>query len=135
MDKIVKTRKDHKCAYCGKTILKGSTACYMEGRNPKYEVKGFEEKQIGIEYFKVYYCYGAEGDNMPACAGDDDDASDSNCTIHGVRLSLPTIRDMYDEAYGRYTQPTQEHMKNTFMEGAKWCRDITKELSENGNEA
>jgi hypothetical protein len=84
MDKIVKTRKDHKCAYCGKTILKGSTACYMEGRHPKYEVKGFEEKQIGIEYFKVYYCYGAEGDNMPSCAGEDDDTSESNCTIHGV---------------------------------------------------
>ena len=55
-------------------------------------------------------------------------------TLHVVSVSLPTIRDMYDEANGNYPMPTQEHMKNAFMEGAKWCRQTVKELSENGND-
>lgn len=88
MDKILITRKDHKCAYCNKIIPKGSKAYYMEGRHPKYETKGFEEKQIGIEYFKVYYCFGADGDNMPACAEEESSDEDSNCTIHGVVNSV-----------------------------------------------
>jgi hypothetical protein len=87
MEKIVKTRKDHNCGYCNKVIPKGSEAYYMEGKTPKYEIKGFEEKQIGIEYYKVYYCFGGEGDNMPACAEEESQDEDSNCTIHGVIVS------------------------------------------------
>jgi hypothetical protein len=64
MEKIVRTRKDHKCWYCEKIIPKGSFAYYMEGRGPvyghsterPYYPNVMQERQIGIEYFKVWYC-------------------------------------------------------------------------------
>lgn len=76
MDKTVVTRKPHKCEFCECEIPKGSKAFYMEGRNPVYEpdrddaIHGFNGKQVGIEYFKWYYCFGSDGDNMPACYND-----------------------------------------------------------------
>ena len=68
MEKIVKTRVDHKCGHCNKIIKAGTKAFYMEGRYPKFEGNGFDEKQIGIEYFKVYLCHESDGDTCPSCA-------------------------------------------------------------------
>lgn len=88
MDKVVKTNKKHRCEYCGNIIPKGSKAFYMEGRTPKYERKGFEEKQIGIEYYKVYYCYAGIDDNMPACYNESNDYC--NCDFNTSSFQLDT---------------------------------------------
>lgn len=58
MCKVVTTKKEHKCAYCERIIPKGSKAYYHDRRLPVYEIKGFEEKQIGIEYYNDYQCFG-----------------------------------------------------------------------------
>lgn len=68
MEKVIqKTRKDHTCCFCNKVIDKGSKALYVEGKSPKYEEtdKPFEEKQTGIEYYKLYYCW--DGNTIPSC--------------------------------------------------------------------
>jgi len=73
MEKIVITRKEHKCAYCDKVIQKGTKAFYMEGKDPVYEpdkidlINGLYGKQIGIKYWKAWFCCGDDTDNMPAC--------------------------------------------------------------------
>ena len=56
MEKIVKTRKEHKCGYCGKTIPIGASAFYIEGKYPLYKpdkhevVSRLDDKQVGIKY-------------------------------------------------------------------------------------
>ena len=53
VDKIIKTRKDHRCSICGKIIKKGETAEYYETRYPKYcYVSDVQDVQIGIKYIK-----------------------------------------------------------------------------------
>ena len=77
MDKIVKTKTEHKCGYCEKTIPKGIKAFYMDGKDPVYELdeyeaaNGLDGKQVGIKYWKVWYCFNGSTDNMPACAEGD----------------------------------------------------------------
>lgn len=76
MDKIIKTRKEHKCGYCDKTIPKGTKAFYMEGKDPVYEpdktdlIMGLDGKQVGIKYWKVWYCNDDENP-CPSCAAGD----------------------------------------------------------------
>lgn len=55
IDKVVVCRKDHMCCYCSKIIKKGESANYLSGKTPKFDEN---DKQIGIEYFNVYYCLG-----------------------------------------------------------------------------
>ena len=64
---IKKTRKDHQCCFCDKQIKSGSQAYYIEGRSPKWEKTKdpFEDVQIGIEYYELYYFY--DGKNIPSC--------------------------------------------------------------------
>jgi len=67
MEKI-KTRKDHECCLCGAKIQKGEYAYYMEGRMAKYEQVDYAfERQIGITYYKAYYCFNELLINSPAC--------------------------------------------------------------------
>ena len=91
VNKIVKCRKEHTCAMCERTINVGEKAYYMELKTPKYDVEqvgaSTYEKQIGVEYHKLYYCYDENTDLMPACWEENVDASDSNCAIHGVSVS------------------------------------------------
>jgi len=51
MDNIVKTRKEHPYEICGFPIEVGSLAEYIEGKCAKYDT---EDRQIGIEYFKMW---------------------------------------------------------------------------------
>lgn len=69
MEKIVTTRKDHECDYCGKTIPKHNKAYYMAFRAPAYNEEG---NQIGIKYFNIYFCFDTNKDSVPACAAPDD---------------------------------------------------------------
>ena len=52
VNKIIKTRKDHKCSICGKIIKKGETAEYYETRYPKYNY--IADVQTGIKYIKLW---------------------------------------------------------------------------------
>ena len=52
IDKMVKTRKEHRCAYCHRIIPAGSYAGYMEFRAPLYE----NGNQVGIRYYHDYFC-------------------------------------------------------------------------------
>ena len=52
-DKKVKTRKEHICGVCEKTIEKGSIATFGSCRMAKYNT---EEEQIGIQYVKYHIC-------------------------------------------------------------------------------
>jgi phage FluMu protein Com len=71
VSKVVKCRKQHRCSMCGRIIQKGEQANYMEIKQPRYEVEMIGhisiDKQVGIEYLKLYYCY--DGTNMPPCVG------------------------------------------------------------------
>jgi len=51
-DKLVKTRKEHKCDYCFEIIPKGDTAIFMSYRGAVYDDG---DNQIGIEYLKFYF--------------------------------------------------------------------------------
>jgi len=51
---IVKTRKVHTCD-CGREIDIGTSCNYEEFRFPRYS-DDYEEKQIGIEYYKSWTC-------------------------------------------------------------------------------
>ncbi len=74
IDKIVKTRKEHTCGLCGKLHPAGTKMMYMEGKDPVYddiEVVGGAtyEKQTGIKYWKVWYCYDdGLGSTLPPCS-------------------------------------------------------------------
>ncbi len=57
--KVVKTRKDHECAQCGKKIPKGEYALYNSERQPVFDAENMDGPQIGIEYLKWYFCYGS----------------------------------------------------------------------------
>ena len=48
--KNIKVRKEQTCNYCEKPILKGENAQVMKTRMPKFK----DEKQIGVEYIRVY---------------------------------------------------------------------------------
>ena len=72
IEKIVVCKKDHKCCHCDKTIKKGESACYMSGREPKYDVElvggSPHEEQIGINYYRVWFCYDKKIEQWPSCA-------------------------------------------------------------------
>jgi len=76
MDKVVTTRKDHNCGYCNKIIPNGNKAYFMEGKDPVFEtskvdaITGCDGKQIGIKYWKVWYC-NDEINPCPSCAIND----------------------------------------------------------------
>lgn len=76
MNKIVVTRKDHRCGYCDNIIPKGDKAFYMEGKDPRFEpdqheaASGLDGEQVGIKYWKVWYCN--DGKNpCPSCVPGD----------------------------------------------------------------
>jgi len=52
MDKIVKTRKVHKCAYCEKEIPRGVYATLSKGRCAKFDDS---DVQIGVVFYTAYY--------------------------------------------------------------------------------
>lgn len=52
VNKVIKTRKNHKCSICGKIIKKGETAAYYETRYAKYDY--IADEQIGIKYIKLW---------------------------------------------------------------------------------
>lgn len=52
IDKMVKTRKEHRCAICHRSMPAGSSAGYMEFRAPLYE----GDIQVGIRYYHDYFC-------------------------------------------------------------------------------
>ena len=54
MDKLIVTRKDHECDYCGTTIEAGNYSNFMSFREPRFADD--HETQIGIEYVKLYLC-------------------------------------------------------------------------------
>ena len=73
IDKIVTTVKDHYCMCCDELIAKGTKALFVAEKQPKYDV---DDNQIGIEYFRAWYCYDEnikiefEGElvpKLPAC--------------------------------------------------------------------
>ena len=63
MEKVVKIRKKRRCSNCDKRHKAGEYMTYMEGKQPVYEtdqidaINGFDGKQVGIEYYKRWYCY------------------------------------------------------------------------------
>jgi hypothetical protein len=64
MEKIIKIKKDRKCSCCGKQRLKGDVMFYYEGKHPKFDD---DDKQIGIQYYKDWYCYDPLSEYMPPC--------------------------------------------------------------------
>jgi hypothetical protein len=52
------TRKNHKCTFCERTILKGSACMFDKGKAPRYDN---DDNQIGIEFWKAWLCL--EGDS------------------------------------------------------------------------
>ncbi len=70
IEKIVKCKTDHKCGWCNKKINKGESAFFMSGKEPRYESgKSVANKeQIGINYFKVWFCYDKNTEQWPSCA-------------------------------------------------------------------
>lgn len=52
--KTVKIRKDRECENCGKLHKKGTMMLFGEWKDPKLDD---DEKQIGIEYHRHYWCY------------------------------------------------------------------------------
>jgi len=56
INKIVKTRKMHKCSCCEKDIPKGSEAIFSSWKGARYDDY---ENQIGIEFHRYYYCFNA----------------------------------------------------------------------------
>ena len=52
-DKIVKARKDYKCAFCDSDIKKGDHHQYGKTRTPKFDDN---DDQIGIEYAEWRLC-------------------------------------------------------------------------------
>lgn len=81
MNKLVKTRKEHLCDFCGGVINKGDFAVFSSRRYGKFNK---EDKQIGIEYWKSYThndtkeCIknGSEIDFII----EEDDSTRANCT-------------------------------------------------------
>jgi hypothetical protein len=55
--KVVKITKKHECSYCERIREVGTLMDFYKGRSGKYIVDGFDEKQIGIEYWKNYLCH------------------------------------------------------------------------------
>jgi len=49
----VKTRKDHECQFCKRTIKKGSFADYHEGRSSKF---GTGQNKTTLQYWKCWLC-------------------------------------------------------------------------------
>ncbi len=66
IEKIVKCKTDHKCAYCNKTINSGSSAFYMSGKEPRFD--NSKDNQIGITYYNIWYCYNKNLNEWPSCA-------------------------------------------------------------------
>lgn len=108
IDKIVTTRKQHFCTCCNEPIPKGAKAWYFANKQPRYDA---DDNQIGIEYFKAYYCYDKNavyGDNfedgfeiytmVPSCELANVDAKKGNCTIYSVsqRSELVCEHDKFE---------------------------------------
>ena len=53
-EKIVKTRKDHKCGQCEEIIKSGSDATFWAHRYPRFADD--HETQIGVWYERMYFC-------------------------------------------------------------------------------
>ena len=66
IEKVVLCKKDHKCSQCDRTIKKGESAFHMSGRDPKYDKE--HEEQIGINYYRVWFCYDKNTEQWPSCA-------------------------------------------------------------------
>lgn len=57
IEKFVKCRTEHTCESCHNRILKGDEALFLSLKAPKMEdIDDFQEKQIGIQYIKMYFC-------------------------------------------------------------------------------
>ena len=82
----IKIRKPHKCECCGLELQPGELVNYDEGRSPRYDRINYydrvvEEKQIGIQYYKIWMC------------------GDSKVDECGARAMGMTL-DQYREVYG-----------------------------------
>ena len=113
IDKLITTRKEHTCSCCGKVIPKGSKAWYVSKKMPKYEyTSDDEEKQVGIDYFRAYFCFdktanfecnsegGIEIKTMvPSCALDDVIVGEEQCIIPDVsqRSELACLHKVYKQ--------------------------------------
>ena len=69
MEKIIKTRKDWKCANCYRPIAKGEICRYGEARDPVYDVIN-DLEQIGIRYSKWHLCIDVTACNVRMLKGD-----------------------------------------------------------------
>jgi hypothetical protein len=57
IDKVVKTRKSHKCSCCESNIPRGSFAIYTNWKGARYDDN---ENQIGVEFHRNYYCFSSD---------------------------------------------------------------------------
>ena len=66
MERIIKSRKDWKCANCYQPIEKGEICRYGEARDPVYA----EDVQVSILYRKWHLCIDVPACNLRMLKGD-----------------------------------------------------------------